>query len=148
MQNINDCLHYIFYLYISDKTGFILIKTVCNTMLNMIFQCNWKLVFIQRILIGFEAILEIKSLFFCEIIININLWWHQISSSMMNIWNMCVHITLVGKLFKAIFTWVYKCIGKVNTFNMTHYVGLLNIGFLTNCAQVQAFWGIIMDILL
>ena len=32
---------------------------ICNTMLYMSFQWGWKLVLIQRILIGFEAVLDI-----------------------------------------------------------------------------------------
>ena len=38
----------------------IFVEIVCNTMLYMIFQYGWEPVLILRILIGFEAILEIE----------------------------------------------------------------------------------------
>ena len=44
------------------KTSIIILyswKIVCNTKIYIIFQCGWKPILIQRILIGFKAMLEI-----------------------------------------------------------------------------------------
>ena len=66
----------------------------------------------------------------------------------MNISNMSIHITLIRKLFEAIFAGINKWIWKMNAFNMSHNVGLLGAWFLAYGTQVASFTSVVMDIFL